>query len=351
MRESMGVMKALGEVMQREINEIPRMLSDLSASISSRQDARELFKNQKFTSVIILARGTSDNAGHYLKYLLETQLGLPVGLASPSAATMYDTSFNYKECLLIAISQSGQSTDLLTFARAAQAGGGYLLSITNDANSPLAKLSKIHIPILAGPEIAVPATKSYVGQLMVSYLLVMAWAGKPTNSDAVISAAKKIVQDSHDFKNFAKHLDISKPIYVLGRGFSYPNAKEFALKLQETCLVPVQGMSSSDFLHGPIASLNPSAQVVFIAPHKLPKESLGEAPERVREIAEKVYWLGSNALANVKDIVLSTPDTNSEITSCISDAVAFQKITHELAVSNGLNPDSPQGLNKVTITR
>ena len=351
MDDRMEVMTNLGEVMQREIHEIPRMLRDISASVAELQEAKALFKNHAFTSVIILARGTSDNAGHYLKYLLETQLGLPVGLASPSAATMYPTTFKYENCLLIAISQSGQSTDLLTFAKAAQAGGGFLLSITNDENSPLAKLSNIHIPVLAGPELAVPATKSYVGQLFVSYLLAMTWAGKFTESESIISSAEEILADAVNYKEFAKNLDISKPIYVLGRGFSYPNAKEFALKLQETCLIPVQGMSSSDFMHGPIASLNAAAQVIFIAPHHLPKESFGEAPDRVRAIAGKVYWIGSHAHSIGNDFVLKTPSAGSEISTCVSDAIAFQKVTHELAVSNGLNPDSPQGLDKVTITR
>ncbi len=337
--------------MQREINEIPRMLRDISTAMANFNEARELFKNYSFTSAIIVARGTSDNAGHYLKYLLETQLGLPVGLASPSAATMYPTTFKYENCLLIAISQSGQSTDLLTFAKAAQSGGGFLLSITNNEDSPLAKLANIHIPVLAGPELAVPATKSYVGQLLISYLLVMAWAGKSVETEAVISSAEGILVDSVNYKEFAKNLDISKPIYILGRGFSYPNAKEFALKLQETCLVPVQGMSSSDFMHGPIASLNAAAQVIFVTPHHLPEESFGEAPSRVRAITGKVYWIGSNAHSTGIDVVLNTPSTDSEISACVSDAVAFQKVTHELAVSNGLNPDSPEGLNKVTITR
>jgi glucosamine--fructose-6-phosphate aminotransferase (isomerizing) len=344
-------MASSGEIMLREINEIPRMLRDISTAMANFNEARELFKNHSFTSVIIVARGTSDNAGHYLKYLLETQLGLPVGLASPSAATMYPTTFKFENCLVIAISQSGQSTDLLTFAKAAQSGGGFLLSITNNENSPLAKLSNIHVPVLAGPELAVPATKSYVGQLLISYLLVMAWAGKSVETEAIISSAEGILADGVDYKEFAKDLDISQPIYVLGRGFSYPNAKEFALKLQETCLVPVQGMSSSDFMHGPIASLNAAAQVIFIATHHLPKESFGEAPSRVRAITGKVYWIGSNVHSTGIDVVLNTPSTDSEITACVSDAVAFQKVTHELAVSNGLNPDSPEGLNKVTITR
>lgn len=344
-------MSVPGQVMLREISEIPRMLGDIANAMSSNQSAKNLLRDRNFDSVIILARGTSDNAGHYLKYLLETQLGLPVGLASPSAATMYPTSFKYQNCLLIAISQSGQSTDLLTFAKAAQAGGGYLLSITNDENSPLAKLSDLHLAIFAGPELAVPATKSYVGQLMVSYLLTMAWANKSPDVDSIIYAASSIVDDQSDYKSFAKHLDISKPIYVLGRGFSYPNAKEFALKLQETCLIPVQGMSSSDFLHGPIASLNSEAQVVFIASEHLPKESFGEAPQRVRNVTGRVLWIGNPAVTSNEDVVLKTPQTPSELTASISDAVAFQKITHELATSNGLNPDSPEGLSKVTITR
>jgi glucosamine--fructose-6-phosphate aminotransferase (isomerizing) len=349
--ESEAIMTTPGEVMLREISEIPRMLGDIANAVSTNQEAKSLFADHNFDSVIILARGTSDNAGHYLKYLLETQLGLPVGLASPSAATMYPTSFKYQNCLLIAISQSGQSTDLLTFAKAATAGGGYLLSITNDENSPLAKLSNLHLSIFAGPELAVPATKSYVGQLMVSYLLTMAWSNKSAEVESIIEAAKNIVNDETNYKKFANQIDISKPVYVLGRGFSYPNAKEFALKLQETCLIPVQGMSSSDFLHGPIASLNIDAQVVFIAPEHLPKESFGEAPKRVRAVTGKVLWIGNPSESESNDAVLRTPHTNSELAASISDALAFQKITHELATSNGLNPDSPEGLSKVTITR
>jgi glucosamine 6-phosphate synthetase-like amidotransferase/phosphosugar isomerase protein len=92
------------------------------------------------------------------------------------------------------------------------------------------------------------------------------------------------------------------------------------------------------------------AQVIFIAPHHLPKESFGEAPSRVRAITGKVYWIGNNAHSTEIDVVLNTPSTDSEISACVSDAIAFQKVTHELAVSNGLNPDSPEGLNKVTIT-
>ncbi|MBU3692674.1 MAG: SIS domain-containing protein [Candidatus Nanopelagicaceae bacterium] len=340
-----------GAVMLSEITEIPRMLDEISSAMATNQSAKDLFKSHDFTNVVILARGTSDNAAHYLKYLLETQMGIPVGLASPSAATMYPTKFHYEKTLLIAISQSGQSTDLLSFAQAAKDGGAYLLSITNAPESPLAKLSNLHLPIYAGPELAVPATKSYVGQLMASYLLVMMWSNQKVDIDSIIKAARENSDDSDKYVEFAKNIEIDKPIYVLGRGFSYPNAKEFALKLQETSLIPVQGMSSSDFLHGPIASLNTAAQVVFIASQHLPENSFGEAPGRVRAITGRVFWIGNPRQAMDKDLVLKTAPSSSELTSSICDAITFQKVTHYLATSNGLDPDSPEGLSKVTITQ
>ncbi len=339
-----------GAVMLSEIAEIPQMLDGISSAMEKNQSAKELYRTHNFTNVVILARGTSDNAAHYLKYLLETQMGLPVGLASPSAATMYSPKFHYEKTLLIAISQSGQSTDLISFAKAAKNGGAYLLSITNAPDSPLAKLSDLHLPIHAGPELAVPATKSYVGQLMVSYLLVMMWSDQKPDTQSIISAAKEISADQDTYIDFAKNIKLEKPIYVLGRGFSYPNAKEFALKLQETCLIPVQGMSSSDFLHGPIASLNSEAQVVFIASQHLPESSFGEAPNRVRAVTGRVFWIGNPTQASGGDIVLKTAPNGSELTASITDAIAFQKITHHLATTNGLNPDTPEGLSKVTIT-
>lgn len=340
-----------GEIMFREISEIPEMLVRIAAYFEQNVEARELINKNQFNSVVLLARGTSDNAAHYFKYLIETKLGLPCGLASPSAATMYSQPFHYKNTLVIALSQSGQSSDLLAFANAAKEGGGYILGITNDEISPLAKLSHLHLPILAGPEIAVPATKSYVGQLFISLLLASAWKKENIDFSDLFQAAHESVRNDAEIKRFASEIDIKKPIYVLGRGFSYPNAKEFALKLQETCLIPVQGMSSSDFLHGPIASLHSDSQVIFLAPHHLPKNSFGEAPDRVRAITGRVFWIGSKDFVKDSDIFLHTPYLNSETQACVSDAISFQKITHQLATANNLDPDSPRGLSKVTITR
>ena len=344
-------MAPIGEIMLREIEEIPQVLERITKHFDGDARAKELLAEKKFDSVIILARGTSDNAAHFLKYLIETKLGIACGLASPSAATLYSARLKYENTLVIAISQSGQSTDLVMFATAAKAGGGFLLSITNDADSPLAKLADHHIPILAGPEVAVPATKSYIGQIMISYLLVEAWVGSKSSSQEIIGRAKNVLADKNLFNEFAKKIDISKPLFILGRGFSYPNAKEFALKLQETCLVPVQGMSSSDFLHGPIASVSRDTQVIFMAPEHLPSESFGESAEKIRAKSKNLFWIGASSKSKQDEPVLVGPSSTSEITASITDAIIFQLVTHSLATSNGLNPDSPAGLSKVTLTR
>lgn len=344
-------MAELGEVMMREINEIPSVLTALNKVFTKEHPAVKQIRNLDFHSVIILARGTSDNAAHFLKYLIEVKMGLPCGLASPSAATLYHSKFNYRDTLVVALSQSGQSTDLLTFAKAAKAGGGFLVSITNDAESPLAKLSDQHINIQAGTEVAVPATKSYVGQLLASYMFVNYLKDFPNRTEEIIESVLSATSKAEEISNFVEQLNVSSPLYILGRGYSYPNAKEFALKLQETCLIPVQGMSTSDFLHGPIASLTTNSQVIFISPEHSPDSAFGEAPERVRSITKKVFWIGKGASNIGGEAVISAGNSFSEVEASISDAILFQQVTHKLATKLGLDPDKPKGLNKVTITR
>ena len=276
-----------GEVMLGKIAESPRVLRDISANLQSEKIAPNLFKTPQFNSVVILARGSSNNAGHFLKYLIEIKMELPCAQASPSATTMSPTKFCFEKTLVIAISQSGQSEDLLAFARAAKKGGAFFLAVINKEDSSLAKLSDVHHPIFAGRELAVPATKSYVGQLMVSYLLVMQWIHETPQSEDIAARAERLVAQDKEINDFADKINIQNPIYILRRGFSYPNAKEFALKIQETCLIPIQGMSTSDFLHGAIASLSTESQV--ISPQHLPQDLFGEAPDRVHTVTNRVF--------------------------------------------------------------
>ena len=190
------VVNQIGNVMASEIAEIPAVFTKLLDTESQFTALANLLKNSEIKSVLVLARGTSDNAAHFLKYLIETQLGLPVGLTSPSSVTIYRAKLNFENTLIVAISQSGQSTDLVEYAAAAKTAGAKLISITNDEKSPLAKLADHHLPLMAGVELAVAATKSYAAQLLASVMLVSAWSSKLTNYKSVVAAATELLANS-----------------------------------------------------------------------------------------------------------------------------------------------------------
>ena len=337
--------------METEIAEIPTVLENLLNSTGQFDELAKLLSETKINSVQILARGTSDNAAHFLKYLIETQLGIPVGLTSPSSVTIYNTKLHFEGTLIVAISQSGQSTDLVEYAKSAKLGGAKLVGMTNDADSPLAKLSDFHISLLAGPEYAVAATKSYAAQLFASLLLVRAWGAKFTGVDSIVADARRTLSLSAGVLVAVEKCDPSREIVVVGRGFSYPNAREMALKIQETSKVSVQGFSIADYMHGPISALTHNSQVIVVAPHGISLDHFASDIAKIRAASPDIYWLGSDELALEGEIVISGANCGSEIVSSICDAILMQTFALEFARKNGLNPDSPEGLSKVTFTR
>lgn len=276
-------MKQLGAIMSSEIAETPKVFSAILDNTKAFDAIKDVLTEQKIQSVLILARGTSDNAAHYLKYLIETQIGLPVGLTSPSSVTVYNSELKYRNTLVIAISQSGQSPDLVHFATAARSANAYVISMTNDDLSPLAKVAHHHFSLLAGPELAVAATKSYNAQLLLSYLLVCAWTGKQVNGVKIVDEAKRIANASDLVSKAVVNTSRASEIVILGRGFAYPNAREAALKIQETCKISVQGLSTADYLHGPISALTADTQVFIIAPKHMPAESIAETTTKIRK--------------------------------------------------------------------
>ena len=334
-----------------EISETPDVFSRLINSEAQFQQAAEKIKARNITNVIILARGTSDNAGHYLKFLIEVKLGLPVGLASPSSVSIYGAKVDFKDTLVIALSQSGKSPDLLAFASASKEGGALLIAMTNNSDSPLAKAGNIHIDLSAGPEIAVAATKSYSAELLASLLLVDSWIGNMSAGRShLVDSSRECIVNLGEVDSFAKSLDANREIVVIGRGYAYANAKELALKIQETSYIPVQGMSSADYQHGPIATLNSDSQVIVLSPSGMPKKALEDSMVRIRQSEPEIIWLGSNELALNKERVLKGSNQAKEEESTIIDAALIQYLTLGFAVKNGFNPDSPAGLSKVTKT-
>lgn len=343
-------MKQLGAIMSSEIAETPKVFKAILENQAAFDAVKDVLTAQNIQSVLILARGTSDNAAHYLKYLIETQIGLPVGLTSPSSVTIHNAQLKYKNTLVVAISQSGQSPDLVHFATAAREASAYVISMTNDDASPLAKIAHHHFSLLAGPELAVAATKSYNAQLLVSYLLVCAWTGKSANSAQIIAQAERISGDRDLVSNAVVHTSRDHEIVILGRGFAYPNAREAALKIQETCKVSVQGLSTADYLHGPISALTSNTQVFIVAPEHMPAESIVEATTKIRKTAHRIFWIGNGGTPAGDDIVLAGSHCDDEITSTLVDAMVLQRFALEFAVASGFDPDAPEGLSKVTLT-
>ena len=334
-----------------EISETPDVFSRLINSEAQFQQAAEKIKARNITNVIILARGTSDNAGHYLKFLIEVKLGLPVGLASPSSVSIYGAKVDFKDTLVIALSQSGRSPDLITFASAAKEGKALLITMTNNSDSPLANVGDIHIDLSAGLEVAVAATKSYSAELLASLLLVDSWIGNMSAGRShLVDSSSECIAKLGEVDSFANSLDAKREIVVIGRGYAYANAKELALKIQETSYIPVQGMSSADYQHGPIATLNSDSQVIVLSPSGMPKKALEDSMVRIRQSEPEIIWLGSNELALTKERVIKGSNQAKEEESTIIDAALIQYLTLGFAVKNGFNPDSPAGLSKVTKT-
>ena len=337
--------------MYAEISETPDVFSRLINSEAQFEEVAEKIKARNISNVIILARGTSDNAGHYLKFLIEVKLGLPVGLASPSSVSIYGAKVDFKDTLVIALSQSGRSPDLITFASAAKEGKALLITMTNNSDSPLANVGDLHIDLSAGLEVAVAATKSYSAELLASLLLVDSWIGNMSAGRShLVDSSRECIANLGEVDSFANSLDAKRVIVVIGRGYAYANAKELALKIQETSYIPVQGMSSADYQHGPIATLNSDSQVIVLSPSGMPKQALEDSMVRIRQSEPEIIWLGSNELALTKERVIKGSNQAKEEESTIIDAALIQYLTLGFAVKNGFNPDSPAGLSKVTKT-
>jgi glucosamine--fructose-6-phosphate aminotransferase (isomerizing) len=181
--------------------------------------------------------------------------------------------------------------------------------------------------------------------------LVDSWIGNMSAGRShLVDSSRECIANLGEVDSFAKSLDANREIVVIGRGYAYANAKELALKIQETSYIPVQGMSSADYQHGPIATLNSDSQVIVLSPSGMPKKALEDSMVRIRQSEPEIIWLGSNELALNKERVLKGSNQAKEEESTIIDAALIQYLTLGFAVKNGFNPDSPAGLSKVTKT-
>jgi glutamine---fructose-6-phosphate transaminase (isomerizing) len=323
--------------------------------------AREVAKKRP-KLIVLAARGTSDNAAQFGRYLLEITTGIPVSLAAPSLFTLYDAKLSLKDVLIVAISQSGESTDTNLVLERGREQGALTVGITNEPASSLAKLADHLFFVRAGRERSVAATKTYTGQVMSLYLLAHALGAKIRLDDLrrVPDWAASALELEHQITARAERYRFMERAIVVGRGLNYANAFEFALKLMETCYVVAERFSTADFLHGPIAMVERSFPMFLFTPSGVTWDGMRDMIQRLAALkAETLVFtdtsnsqaVESNPRAIVIPVKLSRRSTRpEELYTPIPYIIPAQIFAASLAAWKGIDPDRPRTLSKVTRT-
>jgi len=338
--------------MRAEIAEQPDVLArviDLGREAARNVAAAVRERNPRF--VLFAARGTSDHAALYAKYLVEIRLGLPAGLASPSTMTAYGAKPDLRDTLLVAVSQSGGSPDLIEAATVSRDCGATVLAVTNAPESELARVSDFHLDVHAGPELAVAATKSYTAELLSLWLFVEAMCGG--NGDAaraVPTAVQQQVDRIGEMTALAERYRFTDRMLLTGRGYSYPTAREAALKLMETSYVAAHAFSGADLLHGPLAMMDAEHPVIAIVPHGAGGNAMQPVLERLRNRGLDLAVIGGRDAGQFGTVSVDVHHGLPEDLSPIADIVLLQQLAFAMATGRGHDPDQPRGLAKVTRT-
>jgi glucosamine--fructose-6-phosphate aminotransferase (isomerizing) len=303
--------------------------------------------------VVLAARGTSDHVALYAKYLIETRLGLPCALASMSTMMQPRVEPRLQRTLWIAISQSGSSPDLLDSTATAGRGGAMTLAVTNSPDSELATAARMQIDIRAGAELSVAATKTYTAQLQAMWLLIDAWQGGDGSAAARVPALLRDALDSSEVGEVVSRYRFIDRLVTVGRGFSYPTARECALKLMETSYVAAQAFSGADFLHGPVAMVNEDLPVMVIAPEGRSGDLLRPVLTHLNALRADVCLVGSTRLAQEFKVSahVPVPSPDDDSLTPLIDVLPLQRLALGMAAARRLDPDTPRGLRKVTLTR
>ena len=341
-----------GQAMTAEIAEQPEVLGGLLAHRAAVAEVAATVAARRPRFVLLAARGSSDHAALYAKYLVEIMLGLPCGLVSPSTVTLYDARPDLDGVLLLTISQSGGSPDLLEVTRAARAGGATTVAVTNTADSPLTATAELAVHLRAGEERAVAATKSYSATLLALYLFVDAVrGGDGSAARAVPELARSALEGAHDAVSEAvRRYRFADRIVTTGRGYSAASAAEAALKLAETSYLTARSFSGADLLHGPVAAVDAETAVLALCSEGRGSEAMVDVLEAVHANGADVCAIGSACERVPASHRIGVPACPEELAPVL-EVLPVQRLALGLALARGEDPDSPRGLNKVTRTR
>jgi len=340
-----------------EISEQPERIHHLVSSQRKliERIAIEVQKHE-IQYVFLAARGTSDNAGRYANYLLGAMNGLPLALATPSLFTYYKKPPTLKNALVVGISQSGKSPDIVSVLEEGKRQGCLTLAITNQSNSPLARTSDFVLDIQAGAEKAVAATKTYTTELMCVSMLSAALAGKKSMwaELARIPGWMKQTLKQNDFiaEAVQRYRYIDQTV-VLGRGFNYATAFEWALKLKELTYIIAEPYSSADFAHGPIAMVESGYPVFAVAARGKVFDSMLAMLKRLRSdiSAELVVISNDKKALSLAQVPLTIPTETPEWLSPLVAILPAQLFAYHLTRAKGYNTEQPRSIRKVTETK
>ncbi|MBB5153889.1 SIS domain-containing protein [Saccharopolyspora phatthalungensis] len=341
-----------GRNMTDEIAQQPAVFADLLAGRDVIGEVAAHIAKRRPRFALLAARGSSDHAALYAKYLIEVLLGLPAGLASPSTTTLYGAQPDLTDVLLVSVSQSGGSPDLLEVTESGRKGGALTVAVTNTADSPLNAAAELSVDIRAGRERAVAATKTYSATLLALYLLIDAVRGGtganaqpiPDLAASTLEAGQGAVDDAVRRYRFAERM------VTTGRGYSLATAAEAALKLAETSYLSARPFSGADLLHGPVAAVDAETAVLALCSNGRGGDAMREVLDVVHDRGADVCAIGSAASDVRASHRIPVPDCAEELAPVL-EVLPVQRLALGLALARGFDPDNPRGLRKVTRTR
>lgn len=343
--------------LKTEIFEQPSVLENLLATqTASVKNAARAIREKNIQYIFLAARGTSDNAGRYSQYLLGAHNGLPVALATPSLFTFYQQPPTLKGAMVVGISQSGKSPDIVSVLEEGRRQGCPTLAITNTPDSPMGEAADFIIDIQAGVEKAVAATKTYSASLMAIAMLSAALSPDNEVSKQLANIPDWISQVlTHDaeIERIAQRYRFMELCVVLGRGYNYATAYEFSLKLKELTYTSAEAYSSADFQHGPIALIEQGFPVLAVAPGGKVFDNLMELLSNLRTERKADLMVISDQVKalSLSQCPIRLPAGIPEWISPIIGIIPGQLFSNYLAEAKGFNPESPRGLHKVTETK
>ncbi|MBE6896537.1 MAG: SIS domain-containing protein [Ruminococcaceae bacterium] len=347
----------MSTTMKKEIFEEPAAMERcLKSNEATLNKLAETLQAANISNVVVAARGTSDHAGIYGKYIIESMLGIPVGLAACSTTTLYGAKLNFNNMLVIGISQSGAAADVLELIKNAKETGAITLTITNNLESPLAAAADFHLYCDAGLEESVAATKTFGTQMYLIAQFVARWAGKTDiikKLEAVPKNLTQILLQDATIAQIATRYRFMEEAFILSRGINYPLALEATLKIQETNYVRAKAYPISDFHHGPFAMVSEGMPVFMYMSDGPVKEDSKAMIEKLQSVGADLFMVtDDDELLAQGDLGFKIPSADKEdMIASFYFAVFAQLFAANLAEVKGRNPDAPRGLKKVTITK